>query len=58
MASSNVVRIELLSKDNYDIWAIQMEAIFTKNDAWGYISDNKVKPEVVQGNAASEEAGV
>ncbi|EFN74944.1 Retrovirus-related Pol polyprotein from transposon TNT 1-94, partial [Camponotus floridanus] len=54
--SSNVVRIDLLSKDNYDTWAIQMEAILTKNDAWGYVCGNKVKPEVIEGDAVSAEA--
>lgn len=33
-----------------------MEAILTKNDAWGYVCGEKVKPEVVAGNVASAEA--
>ena len=33
-----------------------MEAILTKNDAWGYVSGDKVKPEIVAGNAESVEA--
>lgn len=33
-----------------------MEAILIKNDAWGFVSGEKVKPEVVAGNAASAEA--
>lgn len=50
------MRIDLLSKDDYDTWAIQMEAILTKNDAWEYVCGNKIKPEIVEGNAASTEA--
>ena len=56
MASSNAVRIELLNKDNFDTWVIQMEAILTKNDAWGYVSGDKVKPEIIAENAESVEA--
>lgn len=33
-----------------------MKAILTKNDAWGYICGDRVKLEVVAGNAASAEA--
>ena len=56
MALSNSVRIELLNKDNFDMWVIQMDAILTKNDAWGYVSGDKVKPEIVAGNTQSVEA--
>lgn len=56
MTSSNIVRIELLNKDNFDTWIIQMEAILTKNDAWGYVSGEIKKPEIVAGNAESAEA--
>lgn len=56
MASSNIARIELLNKDNFDTWVIQMEAILTKSDAWSYVSGEIVKPQIVQGSAASEAA--
>uniref|UniRef100_A0A6V7IJ77 Retrovirus-related Pol polyprotein from transposon TNT 1-94 n=1 Tax=Bracon brevicornis TaxID=1563983 RepID=A0A6V7IJ77_9HYME len=50
---STNVRIELLSKDNYDTWKIQMRALLIKNDAWQYVSGITTKPEVVAGNAES-----
>ncbi|XP_026673182.1 uncharacterized protein LOC113464877, partial [Ceratina calcarata] len=56
MASSNILRIEFLNKDNYDTWMIQMEAILIKNDAWAYVNGEKVKPEVNDNDAASREA--
>ena len=48
------MRIELLNKDNFDTWKIQMEAI--KNGAWGFVSGEKTKPEVNVGDASSVEA--
>jgi len=44
-------RIELLSKDNYDTWKLQVEALLTKNDLWEYVNGEKVKPEPVPGTA-------
>jgi len=38
-----------LSKDNYDTWKLQVEALLTKNDLWEYISRQKVKPELAAG---------
>lgn len=55
MAMSNTVRIEVLNKENYDTWKIKMEALLVKNDAWGYISGEKPKPKIIEGNAASIE---
>ncbi|KMQ88472.1 retrovirus-related gag-pol polyprotein [Lasius niger] len=52
MASSNV-RIELLNKENFDTWKIQMEALLVKNDAWSYVNGETVKPEIVVGDEAS-----
>lgn len=51
MASSNTVRIELLNKENYDTWKIQMRALLTKNEAWEYVSGQKPKPQVTDNNA-------
>ncbi|KAG8237676.1 hypothetical protein J437_LFUL015556 [Ladona fulva] len=31
-------RIELLSKDNYGTWRMQVEALLIKNNTWGYVS--------------------
>jgi len=56
MSSSNSVRIETLNKNNYDTWKIQMEALLLKNDAWTYVSGEKVKPTIVAGNVDSIEA--
>ena len=50
------VKFEVLNQDNYDTWKLQMRAILIKNDAWGYVSSKIVKPEVVQGNEASQQA--
>ena len=49
------MRIEALAKDNFDTWKLQVRALLVKNDAWDYVSGEKVKPEIVQGdvNAAS-----
>ena len=38
MAGTNSMRIELLMKDNYDTWQIQVEALLVKNDTWQYVS--------------------
>jgi len=32
-------RIEILTKENYDTWKMQAEALLTKNDLWKYVSD-------------------
>ena len=59
MAHTNVVnssRLETFSKDNYDTWRIQVEAILIKNDTWDYVCGEKVKPAVIEGDAASKEA--
>ncbi|KAJ3663597.1 hypothetical protein Zmor_007844 [Zophobas morio] len=37
--------LEVLGRDNYDTWKIQMKALLIKNDAWGYVSGSNVKPE-------------
>lgn len=50
------VKIELLEKENFDTWKIQMEALLTKNDAWEYVSGEIVKPELIAGDAASQAA--
>ena len=45
------MRIEALAKDNFDTWKLQVRALLVKNDAWDYVSGEKVKPEIVQGDA-------
>ncbi|GBN03966.1 hypothetical protein AVEN_20934-1 [Araneus ventricosus] len=44
MASNNA--IEKLSKDNYDSWKLQIEAILVKNDHWNFVTGAERKPEV------------
>jgi len=56
MNTSGLVRIEALSKDNYDSWKMQMEALLIKNDAWSYVNGNRPKPERIIGDSASEAA--
>jgi len=53
MAISGITRIEALNRENYDTWKIHMEALLVKNDAWGYVSGVKVKPEVIPNDNAS-----
>jgi len=55
MSTTNVVnstRIETLSKDNYDTWRIQVEALLVKNDTWQYVSGEKPQP-VITGESSS-----
>ena len=52
MNVNGTVRIEVLGRDNYDTWKIQMKALLIKNDAWGYVSGSNVKPE---DNAAEDQ---
>lgn len=50
------VKFEVLNKDNYETWKLQMRAVLIKNDAWGYVSGTIPKPTVVNADAASAEA--
>ena len=55
MAHSNVVnstRLEVLTRDNYDTWKIQAEALLIKNDSWGYVCGENPAP-VVSGEGAN-----
>jgi hypothetical protein len=56
MNANSVVRIEVLGRENYDTWKLQMRALLVKNDAWGYVSGAIVKPELVENDAASAAA--
>ncbi|GBO01603.1 hypothetical protein AVEN_46635-1 [Araneus ventricosus] len=56
MASYGAMRIELLTRDNYETWKIQMRALLVKNDLWTYVGGIKVKPELIDGNAELREA--
>lgn len=50
---SSGTRIEALSKENYDTWKIQMQALLIKNDAWLYVNGMCVKPEITTGDATA-----
>ncbi|GBN43408.1 hypothetical protein AVEN_82718-1 [Araneus ventricosus] len=56
MASFGTMRIELLTRDNYETWKIQMRTLLVKSDLWTYVGGLKVKPELIDGNAESREA--
>jgi len=49
-------RIELLSKDNFDTWKLQVRAVLIKNDVWDFVNGTKPKPEIIAGNDASTAA--
>lgn len=42
------VRIETLTRENYDTWKLQMRALLTKNDAWAYVSGELQRPAVTK----------
>ena len=42
--NANSSRFELLSRENYDTWRIQAEAIFIKSKTWPIVSGTKSKP--------------
>ncbi|XP_049316543.1 uncharacterized protein LOC125779311 [Bactrocera dorsalis] len=44
ITSSTSSRIELLSKDNFDTWSMQVEALLTKNDLWEYVNGSNLIP--------------
>ena len=52
------VRFEVLNKDNFDTWKIQMRAILIKNDKWGYVSGSKEKPEVQENKKDTVDAAL
>lgn len=44
------IRIQPLERDNYDTWKVQVKALLTKGDAWGYVSGEIQRP--AEGEAA------
>jgi len=50
----NSTRIEALSKDNYDTWKMQVEALMIKNDLWEYVSGETVCPVAAENATASQ----
>ena len=53
MSGTGITRIELLTKENFDTWQIQVEALLTKNDTWGYVSGELPAPSVTAGDPSS-----
>lgn len=49
----NLARVEALNKNNYYTWRIQIKALLVINDYWQYVSGEKMKPEIIEGDAAS-----
>lgn len=45
--------IKPLTKENYDTWVMQIEAVMVKNGTWVYVNGRKPKPEPVEGNETS-----
>lgn len=52
----NTTCLELLSKNNYDTWRIQAEALLIKNDTWAYVSGEKPKPSISADTPSSQAA--
>ncbi|XP_044014006.1 uncharacterized protein LOC122856399 [Aphidius gifuensis] len=46
MGSNNASRIELLNKENFDTWKMQVEAVLVKNNLWGYVCGEEKEPEI------------
>lgn len=51
--NSAVVRIEVLTRENYDTWKLQMQGLLMKNDAWAYVSGDLQRPAVIEGDATT-----
>ncbi|BES95750.1 Hypothetical protein NTJ_08559 [Nesidiocoris tenuis] len=50
--SSQTARIELLGKDNFDTWKLQVEAVLVKNDELDYVLGTKTRPATEDGGLA------
>ena len=49
----NPVKVELLTKDNYDTWRMQIEAVLIKGDLWEYVSGECSLPQPTESSAAA-----
>jgi len=56
MTNQGWARIELLSKDNFDTWKLQVRAVLIKNDVWEHVNGTNRRPTIVTGNIESEAA--
>lgn len=46
--SMHVAQIEHLSKNNYDTWKMQMQAVLVRNERWLYVNGMKTRPQAEQ----------
>ena len=53
---SHTPRFELLTRENYDTWRIQVEALLVKNDVWDYVSGTNPPPNLGGADAATRTA--
>ena len=56
MSGQQWVKIEPLSKENYDTWKLQIEALLVKTDNWDYVSGKLKRPSVIENDANSAKA--
>ena len=56
MAGNHLGRIETLTKDNYDTWKMQVEALLQKNDLWEYVDGTSTRPTPVRGTEGNAQA--
>ncbi|KAK9744324.1 protein of unknown function (DUF4219) [Popillia japonica] len=56
MSAVGLTRIETLSKDNYDTWKLQMQALLVKNDAWAYVNGDLTEPVISTDDPSTEDA--
>lgn len=47
----NPVKIKLLTKDNYDTWRMQVEAVLIKGDLWEYMTGECSLPQPTDSSA-------
>lgn len=52
----NSTRIKLLTRNNYDTWSMQGEALLIKNDTWNYVSGDTPKPSITPNDRTSQAA--
>lgn len=46
MSTKLSFQIDKLDKENYDTWKLQMRAVLTKNELWGYVDGSITRPEL------------
>jgi len=44
MALQQADRMELLGKDNFETWRVQMQAVLVMHDLWEFVSGEKPRP--------------